>query len=125
MTTAPVPALPASVAATLANAQAVAARFAAWGEQVLAEAARAAARCPRERAHKAHEARVTVRNTAQAAERRRVLAQAPDSAEHWHQWPPVSDLRAARRALVGPLHLGCAPNYRRQETQQERHALTG
>ena len=124
MTTAPVPALPASVAATLGDLQAVAARFAAWGEQMQRVVAAAAAACPRERGRKAHAARVTVRNAAQAAERRRALAQPPDSAEHGHQWPPVSDLRAARRALVGPLHQGCAPNYRQQATQQKGLALT-
>lgn len=124
MTTAPAPVLPASVAATLGDLQAVAARFAAWGERVQRAVAAALEQCPRERARRAHAARVTVRNAAQAAQRRRVLAQAPDSAEHWHQWPPVSDLRAAQLSLVGELHQGCAPNYRHQPTQQKGLALT-
>lgn len=105
--------------------QAAAARFAAWGEQVQRTVAAALERCPRERARRAHAARVTVSNTAQAAERRRVLTLAPVAAEHGHQWPQVGDLRAARRALVGELHQGCAPNYRQQETQQRGLALTG
>lgn len=124
MTTAPAPVLPASVAASLGDLQAVAARFAAWGEQMQRVVAAAAAACPRERARKAHAARVTVRNAAQVAERRRVLTLAPDSAAQRYQWPPVSDLRNAQRALVGPLHLGCAPNYRQQATQQRGLALT-
>lgn len=123
MTTAPAPVLPASVAATLGDLQAVAARFAAWGEQIQRVVAAAAAACPRERGRKAHAAHATVRNAAQAAERRRVLTLAPVAAERW-QWLPVRDLRAARRALVGPLHLGCAPNYRQQPTQQRGLALT-
>jgi len=110
VTTAPAPVLPASLAASLDTLQVMAAKFAAWGEQVQRAVTAALAACPRERARKAHAARVTVRNAAQVAARRRVLAQPPDSAAQRHQWRPVSDLRNAQRALVGALHQGCAPN---------------
>lgn len=115
----------APLAATLERAQRALAPFAAACQQAQRMVAQLEQRrAPGERARRAHAARVTVSNAAQAAERRRVLTLAPVAAEHWHQWPQVSDLRAARRALVGELHQGCAPNYRQQATQQRGLALT-